>query len=84
MKKLALFSVLIILILVQVACRTLAGESEPAAPSMAEVEASSTPTVDLTEPTPTEKPPESTNTPTEAIERTEVPPEPTICLPFRI
>jgi sporulation protein YlmC with PRC-barrel domain len=75
MKKIALFSVLVILILLQVACRTVLGE--PTAPTETEVKTSSTPVIELTESAPTEIPPEPTSAPTDAIESTEISPEPT-------
>ena len=74
MKKNALFAVLMSLILVQVACRTVVGE--PTAPAEP-VEATSPPAVQPTDPALTEAAPEPTSIPTEVIEPTEVPPEPT-------
>jgi len=74
MNKITLFAVLMILILVQIACRTVVGE--PTTPAEPEVEASSTPVVQPTDSAPTENPSEPTSIPTEVIEPTAVPPEP--------
>ena len=75
MKKTTLFLVLMILILVQVACRTLQGE--PTTPAEPEVETPTTALMEPTEPVPTETSPQPTEAPTEVQESTEVPPEPT-------
>jgi sporulation protein YlmC with PRC-barrel domain len=93
MKKIALLIVLMILILIQLACRTVMGEPtataepevvspstplvEPTSPAEPEVEASNTPIIEPTEPAPTEVPPEPTSAPTEKIEPTASEPEPT-------
>jgi sporulation protein YlmC with PRC-barrel domain len=75
MKKITLYSVLLILVLVQIACRTVVGE--PTAPAEPEVESSSTAGVQPAQPALTATPPEPTSIPTEVIEPTAPPPEPT-------
>ena len=75
MKKIALFAVLMVLILVQIACSTVMGE--PTAPAEPAVEATSTEGVQPTEPASTETLPEPTSIPTEVVEPTDTPPEPT-------
>jgi sporulation protein YlmC with PRC-barrel domain len=75
MKKITLVTVLMILVVVQVACRTVVGEST--APAELDVEASSTVDIQPAQPVSTNTPPEPTSIPTEVVEPTEVTPEPT-------
>ena len=75
MKKSTLFAVLMILILVQIACSTVMGE--PTAPTEPVFEATSTAGVQPTEPAATKTLPEPTSIPTEVIDPTDIPPEPT-------
>jgi sporulation protein YlmC with PRC-barrel domain len=74
MKRNTLWFILTILILAQLACRTLLGE--PTAPAEPEVEVPSTPIMEPTEPVPTETSPQPTDAPTEVPEQEEVPAEP--------